>query len=463
MSLLGKCKWSLTGKSRVQNLISDLREYNEDLVRLCTWDAQTQINRGIPGLAVLQYNNYVFLFSIASAAEDSAKANSSSFCAEGRQGIANMARFKARLKTPTSVSDKFGSRKYELDATGFKTFPNTSDEQKLTIGINSANRTFVLIEWRSHARSVLRSTIRELRGTLDKHTIELLAEEQTHSLVKFLCTPNRPVEFRVLQCLGLFEDEENSRKAVVYQVPEHLRDLPPVYSEKDLTDRMPSSLTDLFKRIPVILDLGHRFNAARKLMASVIAMHTCGWLHKNIRSENIYFFPAKQANGRIERYRKDFGHPYIMGHKVSRPDDVCDEAPTKKKGDKKPGDLPLSLSINPDPIEEIDIYTHPAKVSDKSKRYRHGFDVYSLGIVLLELGLWKSLSGTRLSSESTPFDYRDHLLKTYMPLLTGQCGSIYAGVVEECLKLRYDDAEMERESQRKLCWDISERLDRCVA
>jgi len=39
----------------------------------------------------------------------------------------------------------------------------------------------------------------------------------------------------------------------------------------------------------------------------------------------------------------------------------------------------------------LDYYQHPAKVRDPSVPYRRLYDLYSLGCVLLELGLWTTL------------------------------------------------------------------------
>ena len=111
----------------------------------------------------------------------------------------------------------------------------------------------------------------------------------------------------------------------------------------------------------------------------------------------------------------------------------------------------------------VNIYQHPDKVVNPANRYRHSYDVYSLGVVLLELGLWESLKDKRLPAGSTAYDYRSYLLEKEIPRLAGLCGSIYMKVVEECLTIQCADVEMEKHSQRKLSWDLIERLDMCKA
>lgn len=90
MSLLERCNWSLSGKSRVKALIGDLREFNDDLLRLCTYVQRDQISRGIPHIALSQSENYVALHSIAYAAEDSVEEDSKSPSIEARKKIAEM-------------------------------------------------------------------------------------------------------------------------------------------------------------------------------------------------------------------------------------------------------------------------------------------------------------------------------------------------------------------------------------
>ncbi len=58
---------------------------------------------------------------------------------------------------------------------------------------------------------------------------------------------------------------------------------------------------------------------------------------------------------------------------------------------------------------------------------------------------------------------RELAMTRLVPELWGQCGAIYGEVVKECLTMQSGRKFIEEESQRKLCWDIAEKLDRCVA
>jgi len=60
----------------------------------------------------------------------------------------------------------------------------------------------------------------------------------------------------------------------------------------------------------------------------------------------------------------------------------------------------------------LDYYQHPAKHADPTRQYRHAYDVYSLGILLLEVGLWEKLKNyedQRSGYDAYPdYDEDDH-------------------------------------------------------
>lgn len=62
-------------------------------------------------------------------------------------------------------------------------------------------------------------------------------------------------------------------------------------------------------------NLGDRFRLALKLSEFCLHIHSCGWLHKGLRPENILFFSdsdnASELSGTIER-------PYVVGFEYSR-------------------------------------------------------------------------------------------------------------------------------------------------
>lgn len=456
MSLLQKCRWSLKGKGRVDALLKDLRKYNDDLVRLCSWEGQAQINRGLPTFALPQCNNFLDLQFMADSAKDAAKDKSSPM-ADGRQRIADVASFKAKMVTPARISKRFQThwrlldkRDYVLKSTGAQ-----------ALAISQRDQQVVFIEWQSYMGNA---------GRPNK-----LAEEQIHRLGDFLSVHDRPRDLRILDCIGLFKDQANSRYGVVYHLPWYMRDLACRTRPEDLGHVCkPSSLDRLLENVDNVLDLGIRFDLAKKLVYSVVVLHTCGWLHKNIRSSNIFFFPARPASNKsIKPHQKDIGRPYIMGYGLSRPDDVpisiqYDEhavrAYSRTNGAQKVTQISRAhqLEYDTDSKPRINIYQHPDKVANPARRFRHSYDIYSIGLVLLEIGLWQNLQTFDNGAWVDAYAFRDFVLKTLVPDLWGQCGSIYGGVVEDCLRMP-TDIGLEDEAGRRLAWSIAERLNLCNA
>lgn len=228
-----------------------------------------------------------------------------------------------------------------------------------------------------------------------------------------------------------------------------------------------------------MLDLGIRFNLAKKLVYSIVVLHTCGWLHKNIRSSNIFFFPARPpANQSFDNHKKDIGRPYIMGYGLSRPDDVPQlkkrvevkvQEYSRRERDERGEDRKVphlsrghEVDVDTDSKPKINIYQHPDKTANPARRFRHSYDIYSLGLVLLELGLWQNLETFGNESWADGYAFRTYVLNKLVPELWGQCGSIYGEVVKDCLKMS-SDIGLEDEEGRRLAWSIAERLDMCNA
>ncbi len=77
-------------------------------------------------------------------------------------------------------------------------------------------------------------------------------------------------------------------------------------------------------------------------------------------------------------------------------------------------------------------------------RFRPEFDYYSLGLVVLEIGLWTPLRRmTEKYRERTPQELRDKFLGSGLPKLGTRMGTIYQGAVESCLKGEFEDAHAE--------------------
>ena len=123
---------------------------------------------------------------------------------------------------------------------------------------------------------------------------------------------------------------------------------------------------------------------------------------RNIRSNSILFFPARNKPssgppGPASGYPQPLGYdePIFVGLGNARADDVI-----RDPGNRYPEPLTdfegmveydeRLKSKRPNDIN-LDYYQHPDKRWNPSIRFSRSHDIYSLGCVLLELGLWKPL------------------------------------------------------------------------
>ena len=439
ISLLEKCRWGLRGKTGIQRLIKTLRRYNNDLFRLCSWEALSQINQGLPSLTLPQGKYSEELRRMANIAEEAA-ANRTSPVADGLHQVAELARFKAKIMEPPEIR-----RGRLLDQADYTI--HGSKNSRRAFGESLVDQDPVIIEWQPYA-------------THDGGIPDEQAVEQVHQLAHFLSISDRPAAFRTLECVGIFDDKANNQYGLVFDLPEYLRHFP--FGLDNRHKSYPITLTRLLNHVTKVIDLGTRFALAKKLMRTVVALHTCGWLHKGIRPDNILFFPAQPAAGR-DGSHKNISRPILVGYGLSRPDDIIPGEETgppariSRRRDYRKWD-PHERAME----QRCFSYTHPEKFENETKRYRHEYDIYSLGLVLLEIGLWLDLKCFE-RDWTDAYEFRDFVLKDLVPDLWGQCGSIYGGVVRDCLTLESDEGQIAEVSQRTLAWNIAQRLDKCIA
>jgi serine/threonine protein kinase len=178
--------------------------------------------------------------------------------------------------------------------------------------------------------------------------------------------------------------------------------------------------------------LTERFKLANNLAGSISELHKIGWVHKAISSSNVAFFYESQA-ALLSGLQK----PYIIGFRHSRPQESFTEGPTSD--DREMG------------------YEHP-DYSRINQRFSLKYDYYSLGLVLLEIGLWKTLKNMGVPAGLSPDKAREHLLGVMVPRLGQSMGATYRDVVYTCLghdldKYEIIDDEIERKAAVQLRFD----------
>ena len=116
---------------------------------------------------------------------------------------------------------------------------------------------------------------------------------------------------------------------------------------------------------------------------------------RNIRSESILFFHKGEVDNTLAlspaAKQFDYQNPLIEGFNNARSDYISfssqDAQAYRGCGMGDPVTRAAATNL------VLDYYQHPAKLSDPSLPYRRLYDLYSLGCVLLDLGLWTTLDG----------------------------------------------------------------------
>jgi serine/threonine protein kinase len=168
-----------------------------------------------------------------------------------------------------------------------------------------------------------------------------------------------PMTFGLLKCNGAIEwrseeDKPVSQFQFIFDIPTGL-------------PSMPTTLRQILveqNQFP----LNQRVQLARQLARSVIFVHSTGFVHKSIRPDTIIVFAEQSGNG-----NPTVGQSFLTGFERFRRDG--------------------GLS---DLVEDLDwaknLYRHPQRQGTlwPEDLFKMQHDVYSLGMCLLEIGLWSS-------------------------------------------------------------------------
>lgn len=229
-----------------------------------------------------------------------------------------------------------------------------------------------------------------------------------------------PETFNLLQCKGYVEDTEfnqaTSREQIVHTI---VFRLPPQHSR-------PKSLRQWLINGSPPASLSHRFALAKQLAKAVTYVHIFGFVHKNIHPGAILCF---------EKANTDVPSAFLAGFELFRDED----GKTSRRGDN---------------VLEKNLYRHWTRQGTEiDNDYIMQHDIYSLGVCMLEIGLWRSfvdlnaadhtyrLSNLFAPHQSSERDQRQHLADIakhgYIQLcrteLRSVMGTLYAEIVETCL------------------------------
>ncbi|KAJ5043133.1 uncharacterized protein L3040_004516 [Drepanopeziza brunnea f. sp. 'multigermtubi'] len=203
---------------------------------------------------------------------------------------------------------------------------------------------FVLVEWKVVDRGV------ETRLKYRIKTLAALLQEMSSA------------PFHSLTCLGYLKDPKSGNYGYIFQAP------------PETTKFM--SLEKLLIGHTLAPSLDDRLDLAIAMTETVLQLHTAGWLHKGVRADNVIFFHQTTI---------DITKVYLEGYEYARADN------------------PTDMTEAPVPDQGADLTRHPALLRANRAPFRKAFDLYGLGCLLLEIGLWE-----RLPTILLHFSRREH-------------------------------------------------------
>ena len=235
-------------------------------------------------------------------------------------------------------------------------------------------------------------------------------KKELRSLVKELRLAAGTESVHVLYCHGFYETPE--RYGLVYRLPRAI--VPDEYMQ---CESLGNVLLHEDYRLRLADNLQNRLDLAKSLATTMYHLHSVQWVHKSFNPDNILLFGRRTLDRTIAF---DWRHPYVVGFDASRAN--------RAHSDK----LPASLRW------ENRVYTHPARQREGEwTRFHKLFDIYSLGVVLLEIGkltCFKNVSFRR-NAEWTDIPATEVQRKFVVEAgtLKGLLGRTYSEIVEVCL------------------------------
>jgi hypothetical protein len=376
----GKVSWVIRNKEKFSERVDKLESMVDNLYEIVGLDALRTASLALSAYTVAQTSQSATLQFLQNQSQKSGS--------HKEPFIVNCAGLKLLARSPTQTQVPIIElRCIDLD---FPTQARSMGFYKL----NDSTALRVLIEWKSIAKTL---SIDERKKIYQR--INLLAG--------LLQLPKEP-EFRVPKCVGLCLHPDSPLKyGFVFSTPA-VAPSAAVLAALTLREVLEKAKKNSNKAL-----LGSRFKLAHALASSFALLHSADWLHKAFSTSNVVFF----SNFDAVSDPIPIDSMNIVGFEYARPSTPSEPSIEYVQADQNP---------------DIVLYQHP----EVSRGFRKSFDLYSLGVVLFEIALWRPLK-TQFGSSSAflslgAVDRRERLIRA-TDALGGEVGAAYRDVVKLCL------------------------------
>lgn len=215
-----------------------------------------------------------------------------------------------------------------------------------------------------------------------------------------------------LRILGWLADRRRAKFGFVYEVPQ------PKLTTSVLGGalRRPQTLMSYLQHggdtdsanMPCLED---RYRLAINLASNVLHTHAKGVTHRNINSNSVVFM----EDGALSPESKPWKEGVIRKPFLVSWDQSADDA-----------------TVTQSEMLVSSLYRHPDVERGSRSTFRPAFDIYSLGLILLEIGLWMPIHKF-WKTKYTLVDFQKRLQTVYTKKMAGKCGKAYMAAVHYCL------------------------------
>lgn len=393
-----KITWGATGYKESQRLLGELRQCNAGLKGLLEAVNQPQASSAMRMVEVLAASQPVagIIIDRTPGSLTLGDINQGGLALVPLSEMSERERESSELAAATGVQAEdnleLSSRAFNLHLDETKPPPDRE--------LATYNGHPVMVEWRYYSRQ------------LSPAELDLL-HHRIHLLILQLRQSSSIEGFRVPPCIGFFHSTTTARYGIVFKAPQK-------HPVRNLWECI---VIDAKSRLNRTLDT--RIRLAHQLVVSVFRFFSVGWLHKNIRSRSVVFLDADPARlGLPDIYLAGFGFA-----RKDSPASTTERNPSRYQSVQS--DRNWRLYCHPERFEALTIAGDADAPASKLSHMR--YDAFGLGVILLEIALWRPVA--KICPEGEKVDkFQAEMAERTADLLRCTMGERYAGVVRRLLR-----------------------------